>query len=100
MDLCQDCGGPADGVLKRDGRLIPICHSCIITQRHERLWQELANGVRCADCGTTRATRWYKIIQGQWHCESCRGNRRFVAIVGNWRPFGEPGDGTLFTEAL
>ena len=52
----------------------------------------------CSQCGTTRTTRWFKIIQGHWHCEKCRGNRPFVMIVKDSQPFGEPGDGKLFEE--
>jgi hypothetical protein len=95
MDQCRDCGKPADGFWKRDGQWIPRCHTCVIKERHERLYAELWNGVQCADCGTTRATRWYKIMPGQWHCEACRGDQPFVAIVANWRPYGDPGDGKL-----
>jgi hypothetical protein len=97
MDQCHECGNPADLYGKRDGCFVPWCRRCRAKERHNRLIEELTNRVlACADCGTTRATRWFRIIQGQWHCETCRGDRHFVTILGYWRPFGEPGDGTLF----
>jgi hypothetical protein len=98
MDRCTDCGKPADGMWRRGDTFVPRCHDCVVRERHDRLRAELTKGVQCADCGTRQATLWYKIKQGQWHCESCRDNRPFVGVVRDWQPFGEPGDGALFTE--
>jgi hypothetical protein len=96
MDLCYECGSPSDLYWKRDEGLVPWCMRCKMRDYLNRLYRALEERVlACADCGTTRSPRWFRIIEGRWPCESCRGTRGFVTIVG-WKPFGEPGDGTLF----